>query len=196
MAWLWILGALALLAGIFILRRRASVARGARERDARILEAIGPVVGRLEAGGAVPREEVAELAATPQLRPLLYGYLKHVERLDLFPEEHRSPAAQAEGLLAYWLMHPNELAAAPAALEPETVVRREIGGRPARFFVLRYRAPEGHWAEKDGWMLGISGPYFEEGTPYESAAFARFEDPADETDPEELTDWYVKMIGG
>jgi hypothetical protein len=196
MTWLWVLAALAVLAAIYVALRRASVARGARERDARILEIIRPVGEKLDAGEAVTPEEVAELAARPHVRPILYDLLKHVERLDLFPEEHRTPAAQAEGILSYWLMHPNDLNASPAAVESVEVTSRELGGETAEFHIVRYRAPEGHWAEKDGWMLGIAGPFFGNVPPYQAAAFARFSDRDGETDPEELTDWYVKMTGG
>ena len=36
-------------------------------------------------------------------------------------------------------------------------VEKMIDGQPSRFLVYKYRMPEGHWAEKDGWLLGLAG---------------------------------------
>lgn len=186
------IGALCIVA--FLIWRVTSVGRGAARRDRRIEQELDPVAQKLFRSEDVAPDEVAAFAQRPELRPHLYSLLKHHERLELFPSDLRVPAAQACGLLAYWMMHPNELGDAPESIEVEREFERSIDQRPAHFFVLAYRMPPGHWAGQDP-LLGIAGPFFDGDPPYDgvAGAFARSGDKLGETDPEELVDWFVEL---
>src|SRR5262245_63179901 len=98
-----------------------------------------------------------------------------------------SKQAQAESILAYWMLHPNELQAAPARMELLEALRRIVGGREGEFFVFRYQMPRGHWAGS-AWVLGLAGPFDPEEKPYESVAggFSRADDVSGKVSPTEL----------
>ena len=88
----------------FVWWRYTSVARGARQRDEKILPLIDPIGEKLAAGQQLTVEEVEVVANRSYARPFLYAALKHFERLDLFPQQYTTPEAQAESKLVYWMM--------------------------------------------------------------------------------------------
>ncbi len=181
----------------FIAWRLRSVSRGAAERDEKLIARVDPLKKRIEAGETVTLQEVAVLAARPENRFVLFAMLRHMKRSDLLPGNYSSSAAQGESALAYWLMHPNELQEAPAAIELVETIKKPIDGREAELHVYRYRMPEGHWAAQNGWMLGVAGPMPKAGEPYSEmpGAFARGEsDLEGKVQPAELVDWYVDML--
>ena len=194
MFWYIVGGIAAVIVG-FIWWRYTSVARGARQRDEKILPLIDPVGEKLAAGEDPTSQEIESLAKNPAARPFLYEMLKHFERLELFPEEYRSETAQAEAKLVYWMMHPNELQDAPEETELAETVARNIDGQDCRFHVFRYKMPAGHWAGND-WLLGLSGPYIDNDPPYSgiAGAFSRCGDKHGEVQPAELVDWFVGMV--
>jgi hypothetical protein len=56
--------------------------------------------------------------------------------------------------------------------------------------------PLGHWAAKDGWLLGLAGPMQPGAEPYAEmpGAFSRAGDVDGTVTPVELVDWYVGML--
>lgn len=187
--------AIVVLLAAFVWWRYTSVARGARQRDERILPLIDPIAEKLAAGQQPGADEIERVASASYARPLLYQALKHFERLDLFPKHLTTPEAQAEAMLAYWMMHPNELQDAPEKIELAEKVTRELDGQRCDYYVLRYQMADGHWAAKDGWLLGLAGPFIENDVPYSgvAGAFSRCGDKAGEVKPTDLVDWYVGM---
>src|SRR5262245_34093975 len=113
----YVLAVLAIIVLAFVAWRHGSVARGARQRDERLLTILDPIAVRLSKKEPVTAEEIAELAKRPQLRRMLFRMLENLERLDLFPTDALNVPAQGAGALAYWMMHPNELQDAPAEIE-------------------------------------------------------------------------------
>lgn len=194
MLWYFVAG-FGVLFVAFIGWRYTSVARGARQRDERILRMLDPITEKLMAGGLVTTGEIESLAKRPAARPFLYDMLKHFEQLDLFPEQYKSESAQAEARLAYWMMHPNELQDAPEQIELVETVTRAIDDRPGRFYVFRYLMPNGHWAGQE-WLLGLAGPYFDNLPPYAgpAGAFSRCGDQHGKVQPNELVDWYIGLF--
>lgn len=93
-----------------------------------------------------------------------------------------------------WLCFGTELGREPDEIElihRETrplVTRRELAGRsrngrpsqssrPVDYFFFKYRVTERHWSKKDGWMVGMAGPYFCDEQPTTSPGeltFSRF----------------------
>lgn len=192
---LYIVGGLLGLVVAFVAWRWTSVARGARKRDAQILPLLAPIVALLEQGQTVPAAAVEAVAVRPYARPLLYEMLAHYKRLDLFPAKYLSRECHAEGMLMYWMAHPNELQAYPEALELVETVPYAWAGGSADFLIYKYLMPHGHWARDNGWLLGVVGPYTD-ADAYASlaSAFPRVGDRAGETTPSELVAWYAKLI--
>lgn len=191
-----VVAALVVLLAAFVAWRFTSVARGARQRDERLIARIDPIAMRIDAGEVVTADEVAALAARPEMRHLLFTALRGMDRAELLPTAHSSSAAQGEAALAYWMMHPNELQDAPEAIEHVETVTRTVGGREADFHVYRYRMPARHWAGNHGWQLGVAGPMAADAEPYASmpGAFSRAGDVEGKVSPPELVDWYVGML--
>jgi hypothetical protein len=188
-------GLIVLVLGLFIYLY-TGVARGARKRDERVLREIAPVGERLFNGEAVPADEIRALAARPHLRWLLYQMLKKIDRVKDFPAEFTDRQAQAEAVLAYWMLHPNELQDPPESMELAAIERREVLGVEGDFYVFRYLMPEGHWAGRE-WLLGLAGPFCEKDAPYEferAGGFSRCGDKSSEVKPAQLVDWYVGML--
>jgi hypothetical protein len=194
--WWYVLIGGAIAVWLVLMWAKASVRRGGRVRDRKILKMLDPVGRRLAQGEPVSRAEVAQLAAMPHTRRMLYGLLKHFERLDLFPAELRDARTQAEAALAYWLLHPNEFQDVPAEMALVERVAREVDGEAVAFYVFRFRMGEGHWAANSGWLLGLAGPFIRRDVPYANpaGAFARGGDRFGETSPEELVDWFIGMV--
>lgn len=191
----FVLATLGILVVAFIVWRWTSVGRGARQRDAKLLKLLDPLAGRLDRKEKVAMDEIVALARQPQFRPMLYEMLKHFERLDLFPPEHRSIVSQGEGILSYWMMHPNELQDAPKAMELVEEVVRQLGQERVKFLVFRYQMPPGHWAAKNGWLLGLAGPFTGDAVPFSGAAgFSRCSDKHGEIKPADLVDWYIGIL--
>jgi hypothetical protein len=177
----------------FLWWRFTSVARGARQRDQRLLAVVDPIAERLEKKETVAADEIADLSRQPQFRPMLYQMLRVFERLELFPIQDLSIQAQGEAALAYWMMHPNELQDAPSEIVLVEEIERDLTDGKGKFLIFRFRMPSGHWAEKDGWLLGLAGPFFKGDPPYSGVAsgFARCTDKFGEVKPSELVDRYV-----
>jgi len=192
--WYVVAGVVALLVA-FLWWRVTSVKRGARQRDERVLKALAPLGEKLGEGAEVAPAEIRDLCARYELRPALYGILRHFERLDLFPDSMKTWESQAEGLLAYWMMHPNELQDPPVELSVVERVERDIQGSKATFFVMKFRMAEGHWSGSDVWHLGLSGPFVEGKAPYTGvASFSRHADTLDSVSPGELVDWFMNLV--
>ena len=181
---------------IFIWWRWTSVERGARKRNERILKQLDSIGMKLSENKEISVEEVYNLAKKDELRGMLHDILQEYSRLDLFPKDFLDVESQARAELAYWLMHPNELQDPPEKIELVEKIQRTFNDREGEYFVLRYKMPEGHWAEKEGWLVGLSGPFFGDEKPYQgtAAAFSRFEDKYGDVKPAELVDWYVNLM--
>jgi len=188
--------AVAVLLVAFLVWRRTSVARGARQRDERLVARLDPVGKKIEAGETVSPQEIESLAAHPEIRHMLFMMLRHMEQPDLLPTQYSSSVAQGESALAYWAMHPNEFRDPPEAIEFVETVKRSVGGQEADFHVYRFRMPAGHWAAQDGWILGLAGPMEIGAEPYAylPGAFSRAGDAVGKVKPSELVDWYVGML--
>jgi hypothetical protein len=180
----------------FLIWRWTSVARGARQRDEKLLTQLDTIGKRLDAGQPVSAQEIEALAAHPEIRYMLFAALREMKRSDLLPTRYSSSVAQGESALAYWLMHPNELKDAPEAIEFVETTKRVVDGQEADFHIYRYRMAAGNWAAKNGWMLGLAGPMLVGPEPYTEmpGAFSRAGDVDGKVKPSELVDWYIGML--
>ena len=179
----------------FVYWRIVATQRAADRRSAALLSRIEPAIATVLAGGRPDPDSISALASDPATRNLLFWNLHELGRGELFPAEHRTLAAIGESDLVFWLLHPNELAAAPDEIELVKEVERELGGRRMRFLVFRYRVHPPHWAAGDGWMAGVAGPYCDGEEPLgpPGGVFSEFE-PIDSRTPEQHVDHVVQRI--
>lgn len=180
----------------FIIWRLISVFRGANQRDKILMRRIDGILKRIRAGETVSTQEVEELAAHPENRYILFSALRQINKDDLFPGSYSSSISQGESALAYWMMHPHELQDAPDKIEYIETFKRHVNDHDSDFHVYRYKMPPGHWAAKDGWILGLTGPMANESAPYSAlpGAFSRAGDVEGTVTPAELVDWYIGML--
>lgn len=172
-----VLGALVVLLALVVAWRIIATLRGGKRVFDELSREISPVTDAVAAGKEPDAEDVYRLAAKPATRKLLFESLARSGRLDLFPDEYRTWEALAEGDLVYWLLHPNELGAAPDYMELMASVPAPPPDASLTYFVFRFRMQPPHWAAKSGHMAGIAGPYDTSGEPVPHAAgtFSRFE---------------------
>jgi hypothetical protein len=175
---------------LFVVWRLLATFQATRSRDSKLSEQIEPLIRKLQSGNTPEAAEIAGLAQRPETRRGLYEALKSLGREDLFPEQYRTIQAAAEADLVCWLLHPNELGAVPDALELMTIAKREYRNKYLEYYVFRYKMNDPHWAAKDGWMVGISGPYAKHTGLYSWApgTFSTFDSYESKT-PEEHVDW-------
>jgi hypothetical protein len=115
----------------------------------------------------VSPEVVADIAACPECRKLLFDGLQKVERYQLYPMRLRTQAALAESDLVNWLVHPRELSRAPDEVELAQVVSFDSGTEAGwiDYYLFKYRVTGDHWASRFGWLAGVSGPYVRREAP-------------------------------
>jgi hypothetical protein len=115
----------------------------------------------------VPAVTVAEIAADPECRKLLFDGLQKVERYQLYPVKLRTQAALAESDLVNWLTHPHELGRAPDELELMRTVTfdSETDMGLVDYYLFRFHLDGEHWATKLGGMVGVAGPFVRKDAP-------------------------------
>lgn len=143
----------------------------------RALEIIDPrlkyfaISSLLRLHKVVPSKDVADVAAHPEMRNWLYDKLKQNGNESLFPKKWLHQAAFAESDMVHWLIFPTELDRAPDEIELMKVVSVETGLPDGiyDYYLFRFRTHKPHWAAKDGWMAGVSGPFLRKDQPTTNA---------------------------
>ena len=168
---LGVLGLFALVAAWLVY---ATIAGGRRAYRAQLTR-IAPVTQALGAGRDPGEAELMAFASDRGTRRVLYDVLDQQRKLHLFPRQFATWEAMAEADLTAWLVHPNELGSPPD--EMELVTRVPAPGTQLQYFVFRFKTKPPHWAAKDGWLVGVAGPYDVSQTPnpYGANTFSRFE---------------------
>lgn len=134
----------------------------------------------LRLGKDVDPAHARDVAQSAEMRSYLYRTLTELCALSLFPEEYVTQAAFAESHMVEWLTFPTELGRVPDEIELMEVVEVGLGlGRSTQdFYLFRFRTHEPHWAAKDGWSAGVTGPYLRSLAPSADLVrmtFSRFE---------------------
>ena len=155
-----ILGVLAVfVTAIFLLRLNAI--RASFHRTRQLDEMIEPAIKAVQENSPSVLEVVANLASAPATRNHLFCRLQEMGRCDLFPAEYQTLESIAESDLVRWLMHPNELAAAPAQVQHVRTIAVEQEEKSGSFLLFKFFCEPPHWAAERGWMAGVAGPYWE-----------------------------------
>jgi hypothetical protein len=126
------------------------------------------VLSLLKLGEAPSAQSLQDVAEDAESRGHLFGVLEARRALDLMPAPQRTQEKLAEADMVSWLTYPTELARAPDEIELMKTVKVDAGkdnGGIFVYYVFRFRTREPHWAAKDGWMAGISGPFRKDEMP-------------------------------
>lgn len=158
-------------------------------------ERVAPILDALEHGRPVTSEQVLPYAKDNKTRKSIYHLLEGFDLTDLFPEAFNTEILAAESDLVNWLEFPTELDAAPDEIEHVNRVPVDLEGEELGYHVFRFCTHAPHWAAADGWMLGVVGPFFPDGNPYDHRAgtFSRFM-KQEEMTPQEEVEWVHKNI--
>ncbi len=159
-------------------------------------ERIQPIHKKLENGEEIKKEDVFEYAKDNKTREMTYQILSEHNKIELFPREYLTIESGAESSLVNWLEFPTELDKVPDDIMHLEKIKIEFDGNDVFYHVFKYMTYEPHWAAKDGWMLGVVGPYFEDSKPYDfpAATFSRCSSKFGEIEPKEEAKWVHKNI--
>jgi hypothetical protein len=125
------------------------------------------LVSLLRLGMPVDAEHVEGVARHAEMRNWLFINLRQLGKPSLFPERYRTQYAFAEADMVNWLVFPTELNRVPDEIELMKVVAVDTGLPDGiyDYYLFRFRTEEPHWAAKNGWIAGVSGPYLRKDEP-------------------------------
>lgn len=193
-----IIGLIALAVIVFIIYRLITVKRQHRRLESERFERVRALYEKLESGAALSEADVFPYAENMLTRQTAFELLAHYKKTDLFPKEFYTLVKAAESSLANWLLFPTELDACPDVIEHIKRVSFDFDGQNnlVHYEVFKYRISEPHWAAKNGWILGVVGPYFDDSQPYDpsSSTFSRISSTLDKVSPEDEAKWVHEHI--
>ncbi len=193
----YIIGTIVLLLIGFAIYRNWKVNKQNQELNEKRFQRIKYLVDKFESGHNPTDDEVRPFATNLATREDTYGLLKEKDKLSLFPSDLLTIEKGAEASLATWLEFPTELDALPNEIEHLKKVTIPFDNENnVHYHVFKFRVDEPHWAAKDGWMLGVVGPYFDDSKPYDSpgATFSRLSSRLGTIEPEEEAKWVHNNI--
>jgi hypothetical protein len=154
-----------------------------------------PIYNKLISGDTLSKLDIENFSKDIETRADFYTLLKEFHKESLFPGEYYSFEKAAESVLTNWLLYPTELDTIPSKIEVVKQVSFVEHDTTFIYYVLRFKTEEPHWAAKDGWMMGVVGPYFKDSKPYDwtSGTFSKFS-KAKETTPEKEVEWAHKNV--
>jgi uncharacterized protein YxeA len=193
-----IIGLVVLAIAIFAIYRSITVKRQNNKLNAERSDRVKELHDRLESKQELTEQDVTPFAKNILTRQATYQLLSDYNKTNLFPKEYNTLVKGAESNLANWLEFPTELDACPDEIEHIKRVTFDFDGQDnfVHYEVFKYRVNEPHWAAKDGWILGVVGPYFDDSKPYDfpQATFSRVSSTLDKITPDEEARWVHENI--
>ena len=191
-----IIGGIVLLIILFLIYRYYAFKKERTQTHKKRFERVQPIYEKLENGEEVKKEDVFEYAKDNKTREMIYQILHEHNKIELFPREYLTIESGAECNLVNWLEFPTELDKAPDDIKHLEKVKIEFDGNDVFYHVFKYMTVDPHWAAKDGWMLGVVGPYFVDSKPYDfpGATFSRCNSKVGEVEPEIEAKWVHENI--
>lgn len=149
----------------------------------------------LNAGNTLEQSVIDSFARGLDTRADFYDLLAEFGKQNLFPKAYLSFEKAAESKLTTWLEFPTELDTIPSAIELLKRVEYLNNDTTFIYYVFQFKTEEPHWAAKDGWMVGVVGPYFKNSSPYDwtPGTFSKFS-KIRETTPEKEVSWVHKNV--
>lgn len=193
-----IIGLLVLAILIFVVYRLVTVKRQNSKLNAERFDRVKELYDKLESGQEVTENDVIPFAKNVLTRQTTFELLADHDKTNLFPKEYNTLLKGAESNLANWLEFPTELDACPDEIKHIKRVTFDFDGQnnSVHYEVFKCRVNEPHWAAKDGWFLGVVGPYFDDSKPYDfaQATFSRISSTLDKVTPDEEAKWVHENI--
>jgi hypothetical protein len=162
-----IVGLIILAIAIFAIYRYLTVKRQNSQLNQERFDRIKAINEKLKNGENLTEADILPFAKNILTRQTTYELLNEYSKADLFPKEFLNIEKGAESNLANWLEFPTELDGCPDEMELVKKVTYNIENENVYYYVFKFRINEPHWAAKDGWMLGVVGPYFDDSKPYD-----------------------------
>jgi hypothetical protein len=162
-----IVGLIILAIAIFAIYRYLTVKRQNSQLNQERFDRIKAINEKLKNGENLTESDIIPFAKNILTRQTTYELLNEYSKADLFPKEFLNIEKGAESNLANWLEFPTELDGCPDEMELVKKVTYKIENENVYYYVFKFRINEPHWAAKDGWMLGVVGPYFDDSKPYD-----------------------------
>jgi hypothetical protein len=158
-------------------------------------ERVKPIFDKINNGETLLESDVFPFAKNVLTREMTFQILVESNKTNLFPKEYYTIEKSAESNLCNWLLFPTELDACPDEIEYLKKVTIDFDGNNVYYYVFKFRVNEPHWAAKNGWMLGVVGPFFNDSNPYDfpSATFSRLS-KLEEVKPEDEVKWVHENI--
>ncbi|GAA4751591.1 hypothetical protein [Flavisolibacter ginsenosidimutans] len=141
------------------------------------------------------KAEIDSFTINSDTRAEFYDLLEEFKREDIFPPEFNTFEKAAESRLTNWLEYPTELDTIPSQLELLKKVNLIDSGVTYTYYAFRFKTEQPHWAAKDGWMIGVVGPYLKDSKPYDwtGGTFSNFKKEKQIT-PEKEAEWAHKNV--
>lgn len=193
-----IVGLIVLALAVFAVYRLVTVKRQNSKLNAERFDRVKELYDKLESGQEITEKDVILFAKNILTRQTTFQLLADHDKTNLFPKEFNNLISSAESNLANWLEFPTELDACPDEMEHIKRVTFDFDGQNnfVHYEVFKCRVNEPHWAAKDGWFLGVVGPYFDDSKPYDfpQATFSRISSTIDKVTPDEEAKWVHENI--
>ena len=193
-----VIGLIVLFIVIFAIYRIIKVKHQNNKLNKKRFERVKDLYEKLENGQDLTEKDILPYAENVLTRQTAFQLLEEHRKTNLFPKEYFSIIKGAESSLANWLEFPTELDACPDEMEHLKRITFDFDkeNNYVHYEVFKYRVNEPHWAAKDGWCLGVVGPYFDDSKPYDfaSATFSRIGSKFDNVTAEEEAKWVHENI--
>jgi hypothetical protein len=183
-----------LLVGVLLVYQDLYVRYKLRKIAEKKYQLMMPLMQKLSLNEEITPQEILDLVADPSLRHSVFRILEALDKCALFPAVYCSHEKAAESFLACWLEFPTELGIAPDQIELLTKVTI-TEDESLDYYVFQFRTDPPRKASKQGWMVGVSGPYTDSSKPYDfpKRVFSRFM-PVDAIYPEQEAQWVHENI--
>ncbi len=193
-----ILGLIILAIIVFLGYRFLTVKKQNTKLNAERFDRVKELYNKLKSGQEISENDVLPFAKNVLTRQHAFQLLTDHNKTKLFPKEYHNLISGAESSLANWLEFPTELGACPDEIEHIKRVTFDFDGQNnlVHYEVFKYRVYEPHWAAKEGWSLGVVGPYFDDSKPYDfpHSTFSRIGSTLDKISPDEEAKWVHENI--
>lgn len=191
-----VIGLIVLAIIVFAVYRFLTVKRQSKKLNKEKFERIKLLYDKIETGQELFEKDIFAFAANIATRETTFQLLSDAGKTDLFPKEFYTIEKAAESNLANWLEFPTELDGCPDEMELVKKVTIAFDNNNVLYYVFKFRINEPHWAAKDGWMLGVVGPYFDDSKPFDfpAATFSRLSSKFETTSPDEEAKWVHENI--
>ena len=145
---------------------------------------------KLNSGDTLSKLEIKKFSDNFETRADFYDLLTDFKKESLFPTEYYTFEKAAESALVNWLLYPTELDTIPSKIELLKKVNFSENDTTFTYYVFKFKTNEPHSAAKDGWMIGVVGPYFINSKPYDwtDGTFSKFS-KIKETSSEKEVEW-------